>query len=151
MRRRTGGPICQPSYPPTQLRGNIRPVTRTGGAGRHGPEGSFEIPIRDEIVAFRVHLDDCDESNGALRVVSGSHRLGRLASSAAMKERDRCGECSVAVPRGGVMVMRPLLLHASSKASNDAPRRVLHYVFGPSELPEGLRWPARKRSVANAC
>jgi ectoine hydroxylase-related dioxygenase (phytanoyl-CoA dioxygenase family) len=109
------------------------------------------VAVLDDIVAFRVHLDDCDESNGALRVVSGSHRLGRLTSSAAMKERDRCGECSVAVPRGGVMVMRPLLLHASSKASNDAPRRVLHYVFGPSELPEGLRWPARKRSVANAC
>jgi ectoine hydroxylase-related dioxygenase (phytanoyl-CoA dioxygenase family) len=108
------------------------------------------VAVLEDIVAFRVHLDDCDESNGALRVVSGSHRLGRLTSSAAMEERDRHGECSVVVPRGGVMVMRPLLLHASSKASNDAPRRVLHYVFGPSVLPEGLRWPARKRSVVNA-
>ncbi len=108
------------------------------------------VAVLEEIVAVRVHLDDCDESNGALRVVSGSHRLGRLTSSAASEERDRRGECSVAVPRGGVMVMRPLLLHASSKASSDAPRRVLHFVFGPFDLPEGLRWPARKRAVLNA-
>jgi ectoine hydroxylase-related dioxygenase (phytanoyl-CoA dioxygenase family) len=110
-------------------------------------------PVADleNIVALRVHLDDCEESNGALRVVSGSHRLGRLTSSEAMEERNRRGECSVAVPRGGVMVMRPLLLHASSKTSNNAPRRVLHFVFGPSDLSEGLRWPVRKRSVVNAC
>jgi len=105
------------------------------------------VAVLQEIVAFRVHLDDCDERNGALRVVPGSHRLGRLTSAAAMKERDLCGECSIAVPRGGVMAMRPLLLHASSKASGDTPRRVLHFVFGPSNLPEGLRWPARKRSL----
>jgi ectoine hydroxylase-related dioxygenase (phytanoyl-CoA dioxygenase family) len=109
------------------------------------------VAVLEDIVAIRLHLDDCDEWNGALRVVSGSHRLGRLTSSAAMEERNRCGECSVAVPRGGVMVMRPLLLHASSKASNDAPRRVLHFVFGPSDLPEGLRWPVRKRPVVDAC
>jgi hypothetical protein len=109
------------------------------------------VAVLEDIVAFRVHLDDCDETNGTLRVVSGSHRLGRLTSSAAMEERNRCGECSVAVPRGGVMAMRPLLLHASSKSFNDAPRRVLHFVFGPSALAEGLRWPVRNRSVVNAC
>jgi len=108
------------------------------------------VAVLEDIVAIRLYLDDCDEDNGALRVVSGSHRLGRLTSSEAMEERNRCGEFSVAVPRGGVMVMRLLLLHASSKAVNDAPRRVLHFVFGPSHLPEGLRWPARKRSVVNA-
>jgi ectoine hydroxylase-related dioxygenase (phytanoyl-CoA dioxygenase family) len=108
------------------------------------------VAVLEDIVAIRLHLDDCDEDNGALRVVPGSHRLGRLTSSAALEERNRCGEVSVAVPRGGVMVMRPLLLHASSKAINDAPRRVLHFVFGPPHLPEGLRWAARERSVVNA-
>jgi hypothetical protein len=52
----------------------------------------------------------------------------------------------VSVPRGGAMLMRPLLLHASSKAAADIPRRVLHFVFGPAQLPEGLRWPSRKRT-----
>ena len=45
------------------------------------------------------------------------------------------------VPRGGAMVMKPLLLHASSKASIDNRRRVLHFVFGPASLPGPLRWP----------
>jgi hypothetical protein len=107
------------------------------------------VAVLEDIVSLRVHLDDCNETNGALRVVSGSHRLGRLTSSAAMAERNRCGERSVAVPRGGVMAMRPLLLHASSKAFNDTPRRVLHFVFGPSDLPEGLRWPVRNQSGVN--
>jgi hypothetical protein len=36
--------------------------------------------------------------------------------------------------------MRPLLLHASSKASGSSLRRVLHFLFGPRDLPHGLRW-----------
>jgi ectoine hydroxylase-related dioxygenase (phytanoyl-CoA dioxygenase family) len=101
------------------------------------------ITTLQDIVAVRLHLDDCDDQNGALRVVPGSHRLGRLSVSAALVARDRCGEISVAVRSGGVMVMRPLLLHASSKSATELPRRVLHFVFGPPELPEGLRWSRR--------
>lgn len=36
--------------------------------------------------------------------------------------------------------MRPLLLHASSKATGRSRRRVLHFVYGPAQLPSGLRW-----------
>ena len=104
------------------------------------------ISVLEQIAAIRVHLDDCDERNGALRVVPGSHRLGRVTTAAAVQEREVRGERVVSVPRGGVMVMRPLLLHASSKTAGDLPRRVLHFVFGPPTLPDGLRWPTRKRS-----
>src|SRR5581483_5304455 len=48
---------------------------------------------------------------------------------------------SSAGTRGGAMLMRPLLLHASSKVTVDSTRRVLHFVFGPEHLPVGLRWP----------
>jgi len=70
----------------------------------------------------------------------GSHRLGRLNLAQALNAREVGEERVVPVARGGVMVMRPLLLHASSKASVDLPRRVLHFVFGPSRLAEGLSW-----------
>jgi hypothetical protein len=40
------------------------------------------------------------------------------------------------------MLMKPLLLHASSKASVAGIRRVLHFVFGPAQLPGALRWRA---------
>jgi hypothetical protein len=36
--------------------------------------------------------------------------------------------------------MRPLLLHASSKAINPNRRRVLHFLFGSASLPLGLEW-----------
>jgi hypothetical protein len=99
------------------------------------------ISVLENLVAVRLHLDDCDERNGALRVVPGSHRLGRLSSHEALREREARGEHLVAVPKGGAMMMRPLLLHASSKSSVGLPRRVLHFVYGPVALPEGLRWP----------
>ena len=49
------------------------------------------------------------------------------------------GEVHVSVPRGGAMLMRPLLLHASSKILAHTPRRVLHFVFAPAIPPDGLR------------
>jgi len=93
-----------------------------------------------QLVAVRVHLDDSTEANGPLRVVPGSHRLGRIASHEVAAHRRRLGEVACVAPRRSFVAMRPLLLHASSKSTSGAPRRVLHYVFGPPELPWGLRW-----------
>jgi ectoine hydroxylase-related dioxygenase (phytanoyl-CoA dioxygenase family) len=97
------------------------------------------------MLAIRLHLDDCNDRNGALRVVAGSHRLGRLNPIDACRERDQHGDVVIGVPCGGAMLMRPLLLHASSKAVVDTPRRVLHFVFGPGKLPDGLRWKSLSR------
>jgi hypothetical protein len=99
------------------------------------------VSVLNEMVAVRLHLDDCDGCNGALCVVPGSHRFGRLTATQAKKVRSAQGEVCVMVPRGGVMVMKPLLLHASSKVSINKRRRVLHFVFGPANLPGLLRWP----------
>ena len=47
---------------------------------------------------------------------------------------------------GFAVLMRPLLLHASSKATGASRRRVLHFLFGPRQLLLGLAWanaPAR--------
>lgn len=98
------------------------------------------LSVLEQLVAVRLHLDDCDAENGGLRVVPGTHRLGKLRSSAAAAERDRRGELSVSLRRGDAMILQPLLLHASSKATSRRPRRVLHFVFGPPSLPDGLTW-----------
>jgi len=107
------------------------------------------VSVLDSVLALRPHLDDCKERNGALRVVSGSHRLGRLTTAEAIRAKDERGEVCVEIPRGGAMLMKPLLLHASSKVSIGSVRRVLHFVFAPAELPGGLRWPLRDRSHAS--
>ncbi|HJU40519.1 MAG TPA: phytanoyl-CoA dioxygenase family protein [Tahibacter sp.] len=96
--------------------------------------------VLDALVAVRVHLDDCGARDGPLRVVPGSHRQGRLPDDGADRLRDAHGLVDCLAQRGDALALRPLLLHASSKASGASRRRVLHYVFGPRELPYGLRW-----------
>lgn len=73
-------------------------------------------------------------------MVPGSHRDGRLGDAEAIALRDARGTVACHVPRGGALLMRPLLLHASSKAAGTSRRRVLHFVFGPPDLPLGLAW-----------
>jgi Phytanoyl-CoA dioxygenase (PhyH) len=102
------------------------------------------VSVLDGVLALRLHLDDCNEQNGALRVVPGSYRFGRLTAADVIRERDERGEVFVKVPRGGAMLMKPLLLHASSRASVTDLRRMLHFVVGPAELPGLLRWPDTK-------
>lgn len=80
------------------------------------------------LVAVRVHLEECDNANGPLVVVAGSHKA-HISSP-----RTRC-----LVKAGGALVMNPLTLHASSKLQSGT-RRVLHLLFGPRTLPHGLEW-----------
>ncbi len=96
--------------------------------------------VLEAMVAVRVHLDDTPVGNGALRVVPGSHRCGRLSKQRAAEVRKERGEVVCPVPAGGAMVMRPLLLHASSAVESPARRRVVHIEYSCGELPAGLRW-----------
>lgn len=96
--------------------------------------------VLQSLVAVRVHIDNCSDSDGALRVLPGTHRMGRLEQSRVVEMANESEGDLCPVPQGGCLVMRPLLVHASSKASGSSERRVLHYVFGPGELPFGLRW-----------
>jgi hypothetical protein len=98
------------------------------------------ISVLEQLVAVRIHIDDCPAESGALRVVPHSHLEGRVDPSQAEALRQHHGETVVPVPQGGALVMRPLLLHASSKATSPSQRRVLHFVFGPPSLPVGLEW-----------
>lgn len=98
------------------------------------------VKVLENIVALRVHLDETDESNGALRVVVGSHHLGRLSAEQIEQVKMARKIKTCCVGKGGAMLMRPLLLHASSAATNAKHRRVLHFEFSSEELPDGLEW-----------
>lgn len=94
--------------------------------------------ILNELVAVRLHLDACPASNGPLRVVPGSHRLGLV--SGALTRAGLEHEVSCVAERGAALVMKPLLFHSSGKSFGTSQRRVFHFVFGPDRLPCGLRW-----------
>lgn len=92
------------------------------------------------IVAVRLHIDECSFGDGPLKVVPSSHLHGRMTQAAALSLRATNGEVLCPVARGAAMLMRPLLLHSSPKASGDSKRRVLHFLMAPKSLPLGIRW-----------
>jgi len=99
--------------------------------------------VLEQMLTLRLHLDDCDDHNGPLRVLRGSHKSGKLSSSAIAEWRTRQAEEVCTSPRGGALLMRPLLLHASSQAKKPRHRRVLHIEWANEKLPGGLRWHNR--------
>ena len=99
--------------------------------------------VLGEMLAVRLHLDECDETNGALRVVPGSHQSGKLSATQLGAWFENRGETSVPVPRGGAMGFRPLLIHASSPSVFPSHRRVVHFEFASGALPNGVMWKWR--------
>lgn len=100
--------------------------------------------ILENMVTVRLHLDDCNADNGALKVISSSHLHGKLTSAQINEliSKEKTVVCEI--PSGGVLLMRPLILHSSSPAKNPKHRRVLHIEFAADELPNGLKWFERQ-------
>lgn len=96
--------------------------------------------VLENMVALRLHLDDCGAENGPLRVVPGSHRDGKLSAAEVVVARERSEPVTCEARRGDVLLLRPLLLHTSSPARQPGHRRVLHLEYAATELPGGLRW-----------
>lgn len=107
--------------------------------GRHFVLAPAELLER--LTALRLHLDDATAADGGLRFVPGSHRQGILDEAAIGLWRERAAEVLADARAGDVLLMSPLVLHASSKAVAQGRRRVLHFLFGPRDLPFGLQWP----------
>lgn len=98
------------------------------------------VAVLEGMLAVRLHLDPCREENGPVRVVPGSHLEGLLREADYDECRARRGEVVCVADEGDVLLMRPLLLHASSPAQVPRHRRVLHIEFAGGELPPGLAW-----------
>jgi ectoine hydroxylase-related dioxygenase (phytanoyl-CoA dioxygenase family) len=85
-------------------------------------------------------LDDSTERNGPLRVLPKTQGLGVLTDEQihTLSETNVATDCLMSL--GGVVAMRPLVIHASSKSLVDLPRRVLHIEYAASAAPAtGLR------------
>jgi ectoine hydroxylase-related dioxygenase (phytanoyl-CoA dioxygenase family) len=96
--------------------------------------------VLENMIALRLHLDDADEESGALRVIPGSHRAGRLSDADIEQFKQSTPPITCLVKQGGALAMRPLLLHSSSTSSGRPHRRVIHLEFSSKELPGGLEW-----------
>lgn len=99
------------------------------------------LEILENIFTIRIHLDDTDENNGALKVVPKSHSKGIYRPETIDWNVETENICNV--EKGGIMIMKPLLLHGSNRTTNGKKRRVIHIEFSDKELPEVLNWSER--------
>jgi hypothetical protein len=98
------------------------------------------IDVLEQMLAVRIHLDDADATNGVLRVVPGSHLTGRLSPQQTDHFLATQPEITCTAQAGDALLMRPLLLHASSRSTTNRHRRVLHIEYAACTLPPGLEW-----------
>ncbi|MDR2236472.1 MAG: phytanoyl-CoA dioxygenase family protein [Chryseobacterium sp.] len=99
------------------------------------------LPVLENIYTIRIHLDDTDEHNGALKVVPGSHAKGVYRPETIDWNTETETVCNV--EKGGIMIMKPLLLHGSNRTTDGRRRRVIHIEFSDKDLPEELCWSER--------
>ena len=126
-------------------------VAERHGVAGYGPwsrkEGVHHVQpptsVLEQMLAVRIHLDDCGPGNGPVRVISGTHREGRLSPLAMEQLRATHPESVCVVRKGAVLAFHPLLLHASSPSLSPTHRRVIHFEFASAtlaRLPGGLAW-----------
>ena len=94
------------------------------------------IAILEKNFTIRIHIDKTTKDNGALKVINNSHSKGIFRIENLEIENETICE----VEKGGIMIMKPLLFHASNKTTNNERRRVIHIEFSNQQLPDGLDW-----------
>lgn len=105
-------------------------------------QNQFAVQPPKEILennfTIRIHLDRTTKDNGALKVLNASHKKGisRVENINLNEEIETICE----VEKGGIMIMKPLLFHASNKTTNNERRRVIHIEFSNQILPNELEW-----------
>jgi ectoine hydroxylase-related dioxygenase (phytanoyl-CoA dioxygenase family) len=94
--------------------------------------------ILEQNFTIRIHIDKTTKENGALKVLNKSHEKGIVRAENIEVEKEIETICEV--EKGGIMIMKPLLFHASNKTTNNERRRVIHIEFSNQKLPNELEW-----------
>ena len=100
------------------------------------------LPILENIVTLRIHLDETNSENGALKVIENSHSKGIYRPENINWKSEKEIICNVT--KGGIMLMKPLLLHSSGRTTNSKKRRVIHIELSNIDLPKELKWAEKQ-------
>jgi hypothetical protein len=104
--------------------------------------------ILENVLSVRIHLDACPASNGALRLLPATHNHGKLTQAAIEAVASKQAPVTCEAKAGDALLMRPLLIHASSPSLVPNDRRVIHFDYANLELANGLEWRERRTSFA---
>jgi hypothetical protein len=106
------------------------------------------VALLEQMVTVRVHLDETSAGNGALKVIPGSHQLGKIPAESIRAHTEGSHVVCECEP-GDVLLMSPLLLHASSRSATPLRRRIVHIEYAPPQaLEKGLTWHEALASTA---
>lgn len=100
------------------------------------------LSVLDDITTIRIHLDNTTSENGALKVVNGSHQKGIYRPETIDWQIETESICNV--KSGGIMFMKPLLLHSSSRTTNQQRRRVIHIELSKLTLQHPIEWAEKE-------
>lgn len=96
--------------------------------------------LLEQMITVRIHLDETSAGNGALKVIPGSHQLGKIPAESIRAHAEGSHVVCECEP-GDVLLMSPLLLHASSRSVTPSRRRIVHIEYAPPlALEKGLIW-----------
>lgn len=89
---------------------------------------------------FADWTDQVDANNAPLRIVPGSHRLGRLSEAEVQGVVATSGERPCLAERGDVWLYATPIVHASLAADPPRRRRVLQVDYSADAAPHPLAW-----------
>ncbi|MEX0409400.1 phytanoyl-CoA dioxygenase family protein [Aquibium sp. LZ166] len=96
--------------------------------------------LLSRMITLRLHVDDAGAENGALDILPGSHRLGRVPA-ADVEQAVRAGVAVKCMAKSGdILAIRLTTIHRSVRSARPSRRRVLHVDYSPDDLPAPLRW-----------
>lgn len=98
------------------------------------------LEVLNKMVTFRLHLDVANVNNGCLKVIPESHKLGILPQQKLTEAVNNNEAYLCEANEGDLLLMKPHILHSSSKSVNPGHRRVVHIEYSNYQLPESLSW-----------
>lgn len=98
------------------------------------------LEVLNKMITFRLHLDDANANNGCLKVIPKSHAFGILTQQEITEVVNSHKPFLCEADEGDLVIMKPHILHSSSKSVNPGHRRVVHIEYSNYLLPENLKW-----------
>lgn len=98
------------------------------------------VEVLEDMVTFRIHLDESNLQNGCLKLIPGSHSMGILSQEQIHDVAKTSTGIPIKAPVLSALVMRPHILHASSRGTEPSRRRILHLEYSSYKLVCGVQW-----------
>ena len=98
------------------------------------------IEVLEHMLTFRLHLDHADKNNGCLKLIPKSHTMGLLSQKNLNEVVNSNSGLHCEVEAGDLLIMKPHIIHSSSKSNQPGHRRIVHIEYSNFELPDGLDW-----------